>query len=281
MRTVKYPGVLTARTPIHHGGPEVYGTIKPILTLPTLIEDEKGMRVEDVPYIHGNAIRGYLRRLVMQDFLDQLDYDLKSAKIYHFLFTGGLLEANTKSSGMIDVKLKSGIRKYIPPASLWGSALGNQMIQGKLKVDLAEPICKELYWQQKHYCDIDGPSSYSLKARDFGTRLDSLREYKEDREDGEQATQMKYEFEVIVKGAKFYHEFTLTDTDPVEESCFIRALNLWSERPYLGGKSGSGYGKLDIRYDYDPDAEATYLSYVEEKADLIREFLDELQANWR
>ena len=281
MKTVKYHGVLTARTPIHHGGPEVYRTIKPILTLPTLIDDEKGMRIEDVPYIHGDAIRGYLRRLIMQDFLDQLDYTLKSAKVYHFFFTGGFLEANAKSSSLIDVKLKSAIRKYIPPASLFGSALGNQMLQGKLKVDHAEPICKELSWQQKHYCDIEGPSSYSLKARDFGTRLDSLREYKEEREDGEQATQMKYEFEVIVKGAKFYHEFTLTDPDPVEESCFIRALNLWSERPYLGGKSSSGYGKLDMRYDYNPDDETTYLNYLQEKADHITRFIDELQAQWR
>ena len=278
MKTEVFQGTLTAVTPIHHGGSETYGTIRPILTLPTLIRDEDGgFRVEDVPYIHGNAIRGYLRRLLMQDFLDLLDYELTSAKIFHFLFTGGLLES--KDGGSVDMRLRTSLRKYLPPVSLLGSALGNQMLQGKLKVGLAEPVCSELRWRQEElYGDV---SAYNLRARDYGTRLDSLREYKEDRAEGEQAHQMKYEFEVLIPGTVFLHEFILTDADAVERACFIRALNLWRERPYIGGKSSAGYGKLRLDYDYNPGDESEYIEYLQEKGESVCRFLDELTMKWK
>lgn len=282
METKKYHGILTALSPIHHGGSETYGTIKPILTLPTLVEAENGqVKVEDVPYIHGNAIRGYLRRLIMQDFLDQLKYELESPKIYHFLFSGGLLEASQKTYATVDTPLKKQLRENIPPVSLLGSAIGNQMIQGKLKVDLAEPICKELRRYQETYEGFQEISSYSLKARDYGTRLDDLREYKQTEEgEDEQKTQMKYEFEVIVQGAKFYHEFTLTDPTIIEEACFTRMLNLWKQRPYIGGKSGSGYGKIRIEYNYEPEKEKEYIDHLKENKEDITSFLSDLEIAW-
>ncbi|HPQ05402.1 MAG TPA: RAMP superfamily CRISPR-associated protein [Methanothermobacter sp.] len=263
MKTERFPGLITAISPIHHGGSEDYGTVKTILTLPYLTDDGE---IIEVPVIHGNAIRGYLRRLIMQDYLDIIEYELKNPKLYHTLFTGGLLESK-KAGGQVDAKLRDEIRASIPPISLLGTAIGNQMIQGKLKVDIAVPVTNEL-----HGAPLESPE---LVGRDYGTRLDDLREY---REEDEQATQMKYEFEIIKAGTRFRHEFVLQDANTVERGCFIRALNLWGQRPFIGGKSGAGYGRIKIEYDnWESKDEQPYLNYLSEEKDELGAYLDEVE----
>lgn len=281
MNTEVFKGHLIALSPIHHGGSESHGTIKPILTLPTVVKNvETGEEeIDSIPCIHGNSIRGNLRALIMQDFLDLLDYTLNSKKVYHFLFDGGMLEAvDAKDKGTINLKLKDEIRYNVPPISLLGSAIGNQMIQGKLNVSLAEVVCAET----SHYLETEGKdyfSAYGLKNSDFGTRLDSL---KEDREDGEAATQMKYEFETLIRGTKFTHEFALLDCLPHERACFIRALNLWNERPYIGGKQATGYGKVQLNYPgWKKNDEEDYLNYIGDNKEEITVFLDKLVAKFK
>jgi len=282
MKTMTIKGNIEALSPIHHGGSESHGTIKPILALPTVVRNaETGEEEIDlIPTIHRNSIRGNLRSLIMQDFLDLLDYQLDSKKVYHFLFDGGMLEAvDAKDKGAINLKMKDSIRKHIPPISLLGSALGNQMIQGKLKVGMADIVCKET----AHYLpyDEDGApnfSAYGLRSKDFGTRLDSL---KEDREEGEAATQMKYEFQTLITGTRFTHEFRLDDALDWEYACLIRMLNLWNTRPSIGGKSGSGYGKVRLNYDYVPDDEKPYLEYDAQNKESIVSELDEMVKKWK
>ena len=281
METLRFKGNLTALSPIHHGGSEDYGTTKLILTLPTVIINPltNNEEIDNIPAIHGNAIRGYLRRLIMDDFLTQLDYELDSKKVYHFLFTGGILEAlDSKDKGAINLTLKKQIRELIPPISLVGSALGNQMIQGKLKVGMADIVCAETKHYIEEYSDYDF-SAYNLKGSDFGTRLDDL---KEERDDDEQAHQVKYEFETWIRGTKFTHEFILEDCNDVEKACFRRMFELWKERPYLGGKSGTGYGKVKLDYpEINSLSDDDYLKYVDENKELICNFLDELVKIWK
>ncbi len=282
METILFKGNLTALSPIHHGGSEDYGTTKLILTLPTVIINPLTGKeeIDNIPAIHGNAIRGYLRRLVMDDYLTLLDYELDSKKVYHFLFTGGILEAlDSKDKGAINLTLKKQIRELIPPISLVGSALGNQMIQGKLKVGMADIVCAETKHYIEEYSDYDF-SAYNLKGSDFGTRLDDLKEGKTD--DDEQAHQMKYEFETLIRGTKFTHEFILEDCNSIEKACFRRMIDLWEERPYLGGKSGTGYGKLKLDYpEINSLSDDDYLKYVDENKELICNFLDELVRIWK
>lgn len=286
METLRFKGNLTALSPIHHGGSEDYGTTKLILTLPTIIVNPLNgeEEIDNIPAIHGNAIRGYLRRLIMDDFLTQLDYELDSKKVYHFLFTGGILEAlGPKDKGAINLTLKKEIRELIPPISLVGSALGNQMVQGKLKVGMADIVCAETKHYIDEYSDYDF-SAYNLKGSDFGTRLDDLKEGKseEEKKKGEQNTQMKYEFETLIRGSRFTHEFILEDCNPVETSCFYRMFQLWKERPYLGGKSGTGYGKVKLDYpEINSLSDDDYLKYVDENKELICNFLDELVRIWK
>ena len=282
METLRFKGNLTALSPIHHGGSEDYGTTKLILTLPTVIINPltNNEEIDNIPAIHGNAIRGYLRRLIMDDFLTQLDYELDSKKVYHFLFTGGILEAlDSKDKGAINLTLKKQIRELIPPISLVGSALGNQMIQGKLKVGMADIVCAETKHYIEEYSDYDF-SAYNLKGSDFGTRLDDLKEGKT--EEDEQAHQMKYEFETLIRGTKFTHEFILEDCNSIEKACFRRMMSLWEERPYLGGKSGTGYGKVRLDYQSIDDlTDISYLNYLHDRKEEISNLLDELVKIWK
>lgn len=281
METMRFKGNITALSPIHHGGSEDYGTTKLILTLPNVIINPLTgeQEIDSIPAIHGNAIRGYLRRLILDDYLTLLDYELNSKKVYHFLFTGGILEAlDPKDKGAINLSRKKEIRELIPPISLLGSALGNQMIQGKLKVGIADIVCAETKHYITDYTDYDF-SAYNLKSSDFGTRLDDL---KEEREEDEQAHQMKYEFETLIRGTKFTHEFILEDCNDVEKSCFARIFKLWNERPYLGGKSGTGYGKVRLDYPTLQELNDTaYIEYLEDKKDEIKGLLDELVGIWK
>ena len=280
MLTEVFKGNLTALSPIHHGDSSDYGTTKLILSLPTVIVNpvtgEK--EVDNIPTIHGNAIRGYLRRLIMDDFLTQLDYELNSKKVYHFLFTGGLLEAlDSKDKGAINLTLKKEIRDNIPPISLLGSALGNQMIQGKLKVGMADIVCSET---KLYHTDFNNDfSAYNLKAIDFGTRLDDLKE--ERNEDG-QAHQMKYEFETLIRGTKFTHEFVLENCNNIERACFRRMFDLWNERPYIGGKSSTGYGKVKLDYpDISKLSSESYITFLKDNSSSICNFLDDLVGKWK
>lgn len=279
---MRFKGNLTALSPIHHGGSEDYGTTKLILTLPTVVINPLTGKeeIDNIPAIHGNAIRGYLRRLIMDDYLTLLDYELDSKKVYHFLFTGGILEAlDPKDKGAINLTRKKEIRELIPPISLVGSALGNQMIQGKLKVGMGDIVCAETKHYITDYADYDF-SAYNLKGSDFGTRLDDLKEGKTD--DDEQAHQMKYEFETLIRGTKFTHEFILEDCNTVEKACFSRMVSLWNERPYLGGKSGTGYGKVKLDYPgIDELTDTAYLGYIHECKEEMCNLLDELVKIWK
>lgn len=280
-------GNIEALEPIHHGGNESYGTSKMILKMPQIcINPDTGEEeILEIPCIHGNAIRGYLRRLIMQDFLDLLGYKLNSKKLYHFLFTGGILESlDKKDKGAINLSLKQKIRSNIIPISLLGSALGNQMFEGKLKVGIANIVCSET----KHYIDedIEGFSAYALQSSDFGTRLDDLKIEEKTVEDeqnkDEQKTQMIYEFETLIRGTTFTHEFVLEDMDSVECSCFARMISLWEERPYIGGMRGTGYGKIKINYPYiDSRVDEEYLNYIENHKEEIMGLLKELEKVWK
>lgn len=298
METINIKGNWTALSPLHHGGSDTYGTVKLIHTQPTVVRNSISgeLEVDNIPCIHGNAVRGMLRRLLLEDYLTQLDYKLDSTKAYHFMFTGGILEAlDPKDKGSINLSKKKTIRKYIPPISLLGSAIGNQMIQGKVNVGMGEIVCSETRHYIENYAE-DTFSAYNLKASDFGTRLDDLEDKlepetseeeaeekeekktkKEKKQDGEQHTQMLYEFETIVRGTQFTHEFTLMDALPHEKGCFKRMLELWNERPYLGGKSGTGYGKISFEYNgLDELDSGVYLDYLNDNKEDITAFLDTL-----
>lgn len=273
MKVVTVEGVLTVLTPLHHGGDEKTGTETLLRRVKYLVGDE----MLEIPHVSGNAIRGMLRRLVIRDFLEKVGYEVKSPRLYHALYSGGVLETVAeKDVGKLDLEMRRKIRSLIVPVSLFGTSIMNQAFAGKLSVGPALPICREL----KDYIPFNSEKSfYEFLDFLFSTRREE-EEFKstEERKKGEQAVQMIYRFEVFVPGTRLYHWFTLQDTNEVEEGCFLRTLELWQETPFLGGRSAIGAGKVKLEYAIPKEIGSVekYKNFVEKHKEEILQVLGEL-----
>ena len=266
METQRINGTLFVKTPVHHGGDEKTGVECGFRRMKYITGDNK---VEEIPFIEGNAIRGMLRRLIMKDFVDSVGYKIKHPRLYHMLFSGGILEdVDTKDAGRLDVVARKKIRKFLIPISVLGSSYGNQAFSGKLNVGKGLIICKELNDFLPYKSNI---SFYEFIDWNFCTRRDDLREH---RAKNQGAIQMKYNYEVLVPGTKLYHWFVLNDMNEVEKSCFGRMIELWKNKPFVGGRSAIGNGELSLNYDNVPSSEA-YVDFILNNIEEIGALLDE------
>jgi len=267
-------GTVTALTPIFHGGDEKTGSTPVLRTIMVFVD---GIGEVPMPYISGNGIRGKLRRMIMKDFIDSVEYEITNIKLHHVFFSGGMLESTKDTSGNIDLVLRKRIRDSMPPVALFGCAIGNQMIQGILTVEHMWPICLEYSTYLPERCKKDPRATQPIRTftdQSFITRRDDLRA---ERSEDEQAIQMKVDYECFVPGTKFYHRFILQLPDELQKSCFGRVMDLFAMMPYIGGRGSSGDGKVMLVYENKPSSDL-YLEFLAEKRDEIRELLQELEA---
>jgi hypothetical protein len=275
LRVVRIDGSIEAVAPIQHGGDEKTGST-PVLRSITHWDPVTGRHVR-LPFISGNAIRGVLRRLVFRDLLGRLGLspDELHPKVYHALFSGGILESTDETAMLIELELRRQVRDAIPPLALFGTSVGNQMIPGCLRVRHGMPVCSEYRAYLPPKLAADPRAEQSVRTFTdvaFATRRDELHA---ERQGDEQAIQMKVEYEVFVPGSLFAHGFALVYPSPLEVAALGWVIQLWREQPYIGGKAGCGYGELALHYDDVPD-HAPYLEYVAAEAATIREALAEI-----
>lgn len=274
METLTFEGTLTALTSIHTGGDEKTGVENMMRKLVFIVDGEE----ELVPIIDGNSIRGNLRRLLLKDFFDQVGYTIKTPRLYYLLSGGALEEVSTSDAGHLNLQMRREIRAFLPPLSLLGASMGNQAFTGKLIVAKALPICREL----NDFLPIQSQISYhSYITESFNTRraerempetvADNLRT-----KDDEPTIQMKVSLECFAPGTRFYHKFMLQDTTAVEKSCFARVIELWRERPFVGGKSAVGYGEIKIDYPKLTLNSELYLAWLQENKTEITKTLEKL-----
>ena len=255
MKTEIIQGSIKAITPIHHGSDESTGARSTLRRMKYCVDD----KMMEIPVISGNSIRGILRRMIMQDMLEKIDHQLTSLKTYHMLFAGGTLESVSSEAGNINLEMRKQMRGQIPALSVFGSAIGNQMIEGKMKCSYAIPVCKEL---TPYIPTLDNTnnilSTYEQLTDDYTTRRDDLHG---ERAEGENAHQMKVNFEVFAPGTEFYHKFVLIDCTDVESAVLGQALKLLKIRPYIGGKSSIGLGEISLNYPNIPKPDE-YLNFI-------------------
>lgn len=274
METLTFEGTLTALTSIHTGGDEKTGVENMMRKLVFIVDGEE----ELVPIIDGNSIRGNLRRLLLKDFFDQVGYTIKTPRLYYLLSGGALEEVSTSDAGHLNLQMRREIRAFLPPLSLLGASMGNQAFTGKLIVAKALPICREL----NNFLPIQSQISYhSYITESFNTRraerempetvADNLRT-----KDDEPTIQMKVSLECFAPGTRFYHKFMLQDTTTVEKSCFARMIELWRERPFVGGKAAVGYGEIKIDYPKLTLNSELYLAWLQENKTEITKTLEKL-----
>lgn len=277
MRMVDVPGLIEAVSPISHNGSEKTGNV-PILREVACWDAEQGKRVT-VPYLSGNAIRGILRRLIMRDMIETLNYEVQSRKLHHALYSGGNLESTDDNTGVIDIALRTQIRDTIPALGVLGTAIGNQMLPGCLIDELAMPVCRERrrYLSESLLSDPRVAVRAEQHVRTFtdfvyATRRDDLHA---ERDADEQAQQMLIEFQTFIPGTLFTHGFRLEEPSTLEASCLGRMIDLWMAKPFVGGKSGSGHGHVRLQYENKPDG-AIYVAYLHEKAGDVHDVLGTL-----
>lgn len=269
-----YESIIKALSPIHQGGNEKTGSSPVLRTI--FINTEYGEA--PLPYISGNSLRGKLRRLIMKDFFDLISLPIEDLpkKLYHSFFAGGVLEAGEEIEGVLNLELRKEIRQNIPPLSLFGCALGNQMIVGKIKVSHLIPIAIETceFLPERITSKVNLRPIRTYTDESFFTRKDDLQA----REEEEEAVQMKVDYEVFVPGTLFYHFFLLEYPNSIEHSCFARVISLFKQNPFVGARSGSGDGLVSFEYNVDV-SEDEYVKYVRGKAQDIRKFIENLSKN--
>ncbi|MFZ5986371.1 MAG: RAMP superfamily CRISPR-associated protein [Bacillota bacterium] len=275
MEIKKYEGYLLAKSTIHHGGDEKTGSTPTLRTIYMFTGDGEGV---PIPYINGNSIRGKLRRLLMKEFFDLLEIKTEdlSPKLYHTFFTGGVLESTEDTYAIIDLALRKGIRELLIPISLMGCAIGNQIMQGKLKVGHAFPVCREYkeylptQLKQDKRCEM---TVRSFTDESFRTRKDDLRT---ERAEDEQAMQMKVDYECFIPGTKFYHWFMLECPNKLDEACFGRFMEIFKSAPFIGGMSSIGNGEVEFEYQPELSKSQPYLAFLLTKKDEIRTLIERI-----
>jgi len=277
IETLTIEGFITALTTIYSGSDDKTGVESTLRRIDYIIEGEK----TDVPIIDGNSIRGYLRRLVLTDFFNQTGYEIKTPKLFYLLSGGALEEVELQETGKLNLQLRREIRANIPPLSLLGGSIGNQAFAGKIVVAKALPICKEL----NDFLPVQSKLSYhEFLTETFATRH-AEREPPETveqkpqkgKEKTEPTIQMKVNMECFAPGTRFYHKFLLLDTLKIEKSCFARMLELWKERPFIGGKSAVGYGEIKIDYPKMQWTSEAYLNYLKENREMVKQSLERIE----
>lgn len=260
-------------SPLSHFSDERMGTMQ---IMRTYKFNHNGEWV-DIPCYAGNAFRGILRRIGMRDYLDYLGITDEgiTAKLYYMQFSGGALTSGTRYEKIGE---KRKMRKMCPPLSLLGTAIGDQIPEGKMKVDIFYPVCEET----SAYTGIESEHSfYDMLQDTFYTRRDDLK-LKDfnitDEEKHDNAIQMKYEMQCLSAGTELVGGILIENCTEVEESCLAAILEKFKEVPYIGGKSAAGHGKVTIEYDLKANSKL-YYDYLEENKEDIRQWIREVEKN--
>jgi CRISPR type IV-associated protein Csf2 len=241
-----------------------------------------GGRVVKIPFVTGNAMKHkVIRRCGIDGMIRYLGLDGQLTRAcLQLLYSGGFLSAKGSS---VDLGAFFDLAQTIPILGLLGGSLGNVIQESRVQVDHAVLICKENAWRLPASATKDKHLPSAAECRDViaYTRgdptkqakmltlmtqgvageaaqvMDSISRAKSDRAKDVQpegpaksgSTQMRYETEVVVAGAKFWWEIRLHDALPVEVGALFHALTEFARNPYIGGASAKGHGKVRINMD--------------------------------
>lgn len=275
-RTIRLDGKITLLGPLSHIG-ESLGIDSYLST--DIIIGPDGQPVEVFLY-SGNSFRGIMRDMAAKYLLDKLGGVAVPLETFHLLFSGGSI-GGTQSLDIDQARL---YRKMLPAFSIFGGGVGNQIMEGKLKVGSMYPLVAECQRViPEKYRDENAPSwrkwtyekSYTRRddskqenKRQYITEAveadallmapkqeqatligDGKPEQKKKEKDGP-ATQMRYTVELLAAGAILYQRIYLQDLTDLELGAFVSALNEFQKAPHIGGKSGTGHGLCEIEYEW-------------------------------
>jgi len=240
-----------ALSPISHNGDEVLSTVSPFRRQKVNYEEN----IIDIPVLSGNGFRGNWRRIGAKHLLDNLGVEKVSPDLYHMLFAGGALTGSTEDE---QVTYKKEIRRLIPFLSVFGSAMGNFMLSGKLSSGFGYVISQETV----KFTGIESNRTiYEFLSTEFYTRRE---DYEAD------------ETEVLIAGTEIMQTVILKSCTDIEIGCFMSILQNWEkEGAIVGGVSRAGHGRVEFNIDFNifqKEIEA-YQTHLKENKEIIKEFI--------
>jgi len=273
----KVEGRITAVEPISHIG-ETQSIDSKFNREKMLVTTKAGItKVIEIPVISGNSLRGILRRRAGYKFLDLLGIrkETLAEGVQHALFSGGLLKKGA-GGGIIDTSFISKVRGNIPYLSLFGTVLGQQMLQSKMDVGQLVPISCQTKGRTGIESDI---SIYSLLDERAATRRDDMEDKTKGTQDpDDQKQQMRYTHEVLVSGTEFFHYFTLKSCNELETGAFWSTIADFNKYPKIGGLGCRGFGMIRLNYEVQIEPATKYEVWVVENKETITKYLKELEA---
>lgn len=293
--SLRFSGVVTALSPISHLGSQRTGTVT-TLNRQKFIQPDGS--VEDVPIISGNSFRGQLRDSGMRFMLEAIGLRV-DLPVFHLLFSGGILTRADTSTINVRTGDYRRLRELVPLLSVFGGAVAGQIMAGKLDVGQFLPICAETaHLLPDGALPAEGtmPSVYDYLGIVEFTRTDDSKQetYRHlmaptvvallegesvPGEDGPATQQMRYGTEVFGSGTRFWHEMALRNVTNLEREAFFSALQVFSERPVLGGKGAIGLGRVRFAYEQMTIEPSLMQRGTEVAFGVGQEYIAHLQAN--
>lgn len=280
MRNVRIDGVITLLSPLSHIG-EVHGPDSYLAG--TQIIGPDGMPVECFVY-SGNAFRGMLRDLGTQYLLEKLGNPQLPLDLFYLLFSGGSIGGNQA----VDIDQGRQLRKMLPLLSLFGGAVGNQILQGKMFVGAMYPLVRECqrvlprrlrsedapswrHWTVEHnFTRTDDAKDENLRKflsvseEEKPLLEDQVSDEKKSDKKKELPQQMRYTIELLATGSRLYQRIDLIDVNDLELGTFVSALYQFSKRPYIGGRNSIGMGLVEIEYEYHENGKTKPFMFISE-----------------
>lgn len=228
-------------SPLVHGGFSVRSTGNSTLMRRMPLWHEGA--VVEVPVLSGNALRGRLRRLLMRDWLTGTLWPSPDNRppewdwIYAILANGGMLDGHDAT---VNIERVREVRSGLPPLSVLGSAMRKWFLPGKMQVGIVWPVCDVTV-----AAGLVQPGAYVPSLADIGGEYSHVRMTDRDWTNTADTGQkpMPHSFEGIMTGVSLQSEILFSpDATELERAAVVYGIG---KLEYLGGKSGSGMGRLD------------------------------------
>lgn len=262
-------------SPLSHGSDTKAGNATLFRRMQVLSDTNS---ILNLPFYSGNAIRGEMRDILADHFLQALKIknNRSNPKIalwfFHSLYAGGSLEEDSKAAKALGAQLGAngtikaeGVYKFrdtLPALSMLGCALGNRILPGRVQFSDYRPECLE--WGNGNI-----PAS-QLMEWTYLTRREDF----EGHEDGENKS-MIANSECLRPGVVLHGGIDIDNhISDIEKSALGCGLNLLMNKN-IGAESRRGFGKIKMEIENIPD-EKPYLEYLEKNEKEILKYLADL-----
>jgi len=274
----KVPLIITCLSPLAHGADTKAGNATIFRRMQILSTTDQ---VLSLPFYAGNALRGQIRDLLADHYLQTLGLTPRKDDppcnlwFFHALYAGGALEENSAQAKTLSKKLGSSgavraegvheLRNMIPPVSILGTALGNRVLSGRINVCDARPQCEE--W---------GTGGVPVGNMFEWTYLTRREDY-ENHAAGENSS-MIANTECLKAGTVLLGGLDISDhvTD-VERACIGRGLELLRNAGYIGAENRRGLGQVNVEIENLPES-APYDEYLKSHRMEIVTYLEDIGA---